>query len=63
MNSNSIIATDIENLLEQKVQARERLLQLPPEEAQRIVDQVLYPQYWQAIDVAVWEESIESEKC
>ncbi|NJM76632.1 MAG: hypothetical protein HC852_13660 [Acaryochloridaceae cyanobacterium RU_4_10] len=60
MNSDPIISTDLEDLLEQKVQARERLLKLPPEEAQRIVDQVLYPQYWQAIDVTVWEESIES---
>jgi hypothetical protein len=61
MNSNPIIETDLENLLEQKVQARKCLLKLPPEEAQRIVDQVLYPQYWQAIDVTVWEETIESE--
>jgi hypothetical protein len=61
MNSDPSIATDLKDLLEQKTQARERLLQLPPEEAQRIVDQILYPQYWQATEVTVWEENIESE--
>jgi hypothetical protein len=61
MNNDSMFATDLEDLLEQKIQAREHLLKLPPEEAQRIVDQVLYPQYWQAIDVTIWEESLESE--
>jgi hypothetical protein len=61
MNSDPSIATDLKDLLEQKTQARERLLQLPPEEAQLIVDQILYPQYWQATEVTVWEENIESE--
>jgi hypothetical protein len=61
MDSNFSIETDLKEPTEQKIRARERLLQLPPEEAQRVVDQILYPQFWQAIDVTVWEETIEPE--
>ena len=31
---------------EQKTEARMRLLAMPPEEAQSLVDQTLYPQFW-----------------
>jgi hypothetical protein len=47
------------NLLEQKIEARKRLLELDPKKAQQHVDQVLYPQYWEVIDGPLWEDSLE----
>ena len=44
-----------------KEKARLDLLNLPPEEAQRRVNQVLYSQYWKVLNMAEWEESIEPE--
>lgn len=48
-----------EDLLAQKIEARKRLLELNPQEAQQQVDQVLYPQYWKIVDEPGWEDSLE----
>ena len=49
-------------LAEQKIAARLRLLELPPEEAQAIVEQTLYPQLWQCrAEDHHWEESLPSQ--
>lgn len=48
-----------EQLMQEKIEARKRLLALPPEEAQKLVEQTLYPQYWEfRSEDNVWEESI-----
>lgn len=48
-----------EQLMQEKIEARKRLLALPPEEAQKLVEQTLYPQYWEfRSDDNVWEESL-----
>jgi hypothetical protein len=46
-------------LAHDKIQAREKLLSMPPEIAQKQVEQTLYPQHWeyQATETH-WEESI-----
>jgi hypothetical protein len=59
MSIDESLCFSIQDLLEQKVEARKNLLELNPEEAQRRVDQVLYPKYWEAIDVSGWEDSLE----
>jgi hypothetical protein len=52
---------ELEELARQKVVARLRLLDLPPEEAQSIVEQTLYPQFWECSTTAIgWEESLPS---
>jgi hypothetical protein len=44
-----------------KIAARERLLVMPPEEAQQLVNQTLFPQYWKfRPEDADWEETIPS---
>ena len=53
---------DSEALAQQKIAARLRLLELPPEEAQAIVEQTLYPQLWQCrAEDHHWEESLPSK--
>lgn len=48
-----------EQLAQEKVEARMRLLSMPPEEAQKLVDMTLYPQYWEfSLENYTWEESI-----
>ncbi|PSB43220.1 hypothetical protein C7B80_24875 [Cyanosarcina cf. burmensis CCALA 770] len=48
-----------EQLAVDKIEARMRLLAMPPEAAQRIVEQTLYPQYWDVRPEDIkWEESI-----
>lgn len=48
-----------EQLAADKVEARMRLLTMNPEEAQRLAEQTLYPQYWDFCPEDVkWEESI-----
>lgn len=43
----------------EKIDARMRLLAMPPEEAQKLVDMTLYPQYWEfSLENYTWEESI-----
>jgi hypothetical protein len=59
MSIDESLFLNAEDLLEQKVNARKKLLELTPEEAQHRVDQVLYPQYWKALGVPEWEESLE----
>jgi hypothetical protein len=59
MSIDESLFLNVEDLLEQKVNARKKLLELNPEEAQHRVDQVLYPQYWKALNVPGWEESLE----
>jgi hypothetical protein len=59
MSINESLFLNVEDLLEQKIDARKKLLELNPEEAQRRVDRVLYPQYWEAVDVPGWEDSLE----
>lgn len=48
-----------EQLIQEKIEARMRLLALPPAEAQKLVEQTLYPQYWDvSLEALTWEESI-----
>jgi hypothetical protein len=48
-----------EQLATDKIEARMRLLAMPPEAAQRIVEQTLYPQHWDVRPEDIkWEESI-----
>ncbi|MCG9891576.1 MAG: hypothetical protein MH252_10930 [Thermosynechococcaceae cyanobacterium MS004] len=50
---------DSDELAQQKIEARVRLLAMPPEQAQRIVEQTLYPQLWECrVEEHLWEESI-----
>lgn len=50
-----------EDLAAEKIAARKKLLAMPPEEAQALVNQTLYPQYW-TLDPNQdpWEESIDT---
>ena len=48
-------------LAQQKIEARLRLLEMLPEEAQKIVEQTLYPQLWECrTEDRLWEESLPS---
>ncbi len=48
-----------EQLAQKKIEARIRLLAMPPEEAQKLAEQTLYPQYWKLhSEDNVWEESL-----
>ncbi len=48
-----------QRLAQEKIDARMRLLALPPEEAQKLVDQTLYPQYWKfSSEDNIWSETI-----
>jgi len=50
-----------EELAAEKVVARQKLLAMPPEEAQALVNQTLYPHLWTLDpDLEPWEESIET---
>ncbi|MGF1601845.1 MAG: hypothetical protein ACFCU8_07460 [Thermosynechococcaceae cyanobacterium] len=50
-----------EELATEKVAARLRLLTMPPDQAQQLVNQTLYPQYLElAPNQSTWEESIET---
>ena len=43
---------------QQKIEARQKLLELPPQEAQKQVESILYPQYWQLEqNQSPWQES------
>jgi hypothetical protein len=59
MGTDQTLILDTEDLLAQKIEARKRLLELNPEEAQQRVNQVLYPQYWKMVDKPGWEDSLE----
>jgi hypothetical protein len=48
-----------DELAHQKIEARLRVLDLPPNEAQCLVEQTLYPQFWECrVEEHPWEESI-----
>lgn len=48
-----------EQLAQDKIEARIRLLAMPPAEAQKLVEQTLYPQKWSIrLEDIKWEESI-----
>ena len=50
-----------EELAAEKIVARQKLLAMPPEEAQALVNQTLYPHLWTLDpDQEPWEESIET---
>ena len=50
---------DSNELAQQKIEARLRLLAMLPEEAQGIVEQTLYPQLWECrVEEHQWEESL-----
>ena len=57
----SLPGLDSEALAQQKIAARLRLLELPPEKAQAIVEQTLYPQLWECREDHQWEESLPSK--
>jgi hypothetical protein len=47
-----------ENWKQQKEEARQKLLELPPAEAQARVESILYPQYWHFdLNQSPWQES------
>lgn len=49
----------LQKLAQEKIKARENVLNLPPKEAQELVNQTLYPEYWEFdITENSWEESI-----
>lgn len=46
-------------LEQEKIEARAKLQQLPPKEAQNLVNETLYPQWWQMdLSSHSWEETI-----
>ena len=48
-----------EQLAQDKIEARMRLLAMPPAEAQKLVEQTLYPQKWSIrLEDIKWSESI-----
>jgi len=48
-----------QRLAQEKIDARVRLLAMPPESAQKLVNQTLYPQYWKfRSEDNIWEETI-----
>jgi hypothetical protein len=50
---------DSQRLAKEKQEARERLLAMPPEIAQQLVDQTLYPQFWSyTVEDLILDESI-----
>ena len=52
----------LEQLAQAKVQARVRLLAMPPEQAQQIVEQTLFPQCWDVRSEDIrWEESLPTD--
>jgi len=52
---------EMAQLVREKIEARMRLLDMPPEEAQKLADMTLYPQYWSLRTENIkWEESIPS---
>lgn len=60
-SSIEIDATVSTRLEQEKSEARKELLSLPPIEAQKLVEQTLYPQYWEYSHLEdVWEESLPS---
>ncbi|MBD2307793.1 DUF433 domain-containing protein [Chroococcidiopsis sp. FACHB-1243] len=52
---------EMAQLVREKIEARMQLLDMPPEEAQKLADMTLYPQYWSLRPENIkWEESIPS---
>jgi hypothetical protein len=50
-----------EELAVEKIAARQKLLSMDPGEAQQLVNQTLYPEYWELDpNQEPWEESIET---
>jgi myo-inositol catabolism protein IolC len=50
-----------EELAVEKIAARQKLLSMDPREAQQLVNQTLYPEYWELDpNQEPWEESIET---
>lgn len=48
-----------QRLAQEKIDARIRLLAMPPESAQKLIEQTLYPQYWEFYsEDNIWEETI-----
>lgn len=53
---------NLEKLTQQKIEARKKILKLEPRQAQNLVNQTLYPQYWDfKIEQNSWEESIPTD--
>lgn len=49
----------LQKLAQEKIEARQKLINLSAKEAQKLVDQTLYPEYWDFnINEHSWEESI-----
>lgn len=60
-NLGDVTDMELEALAQQKIEARLRLLELPPEEAQKVVEQTMYPQFWECrAEDSRWEESLPS---
>ncbi len=60
VNDDIIVSSkESERLAQEKIEARMRLLAMPPSEAQKLTNQTLKPQYWK-FDPSnhVWDESI-----
>ena len=51
--------SESDRLAQEKIEARLRLLAMPSEEARKLAEQTIYPQYWEfRSEDNVWEESI-----
>ncbi len=59
-DDNIIVSSkESERLAQEKIKARMKLLAMPKEEAQKLADQTLHPQYWEFDpNTHAWEESI-----
>ena len=58
----SLDSSSMEQLAAEKIEARQELLKLPPEEAQARVDRILHPSLW-TVDITenVWEPLLPSQ--
>ena len=58
----SLDSSSMGQLAAEKIEARQKLLKLPPEEAQARVDRILHPSLWK-VDVTqnVWEPLLSSQ--
>lgn len=52
---------NLEELAQQKIDARLRLLKMDPKEAQAKVNEILFPHLWKPVDEFEWEDDIEPE--
>ena len=62
MKDQNLSEMSLEELEQQKIDARMKLLAMNPEDAQELVNQVFLPHLWKPVDLWEWEESLEPEQ-